>query len=76
MCPLSLVTVADIVDKHFVPGLTEWLKKIELQSFNKFVIQIRLGIIQKLYIFPKFFLNHEVGHGKEAESKCDVARVP
>ena len=43
--PLSLVTVADIVDKHFVPGPTERLKKIELRTFNKFVIQIRLDIM-------------------------------
>jgi hypothetical protein len=53
--------VADIVDKRFVPGPTERLKKIELRTFNKFVMQIRLDIIQN-YIF----LNREVGHGKEA----------
>jgi len=38
--------VADVVDKHFVPGPTEQLKKIELRTFNKFVMQIRLDIIQ------------------------------
>jgi len=46
--PLSLVTVADVVD----PGPTEQLKKIELRTFNKFVMQIRLDIIQN-YVFSQ-----------------------
>ena len=31
----SLVAMAELVDKHFVPGPMEWLKKLELQTFNK-----------------------------------------
>ena len=33
--PPSLVTVAELVDKCFVPGPMEQLKKLELQIFNK-----------------------------------------
>ena len=37
---LSLVTMAELVDKHFVPGPTEWLKKIELRTFNKLMYRL------------------------------------
>ena len=33
----SLVTVAELVDKHFVPGPTEQLKKIELLSLGRYL---------------------------------------
>ena len=55
---VNLVTVAELVDKRFVPGPGGWKKPSYRLDY--------LDIIQNV-----FFLNHEVGHGKEAGFVCD-----